>query len=78
MKELARLRIFDSLTSQIVLRAHIMRGQFEDPATGSSCNTLAAYLTLIDGQAGQDHQYYAVRGAEMGRLSDLRVEVALS
>ncbi|OQE22524.1 hypothetical protein PENSTE_c010G00830 [Penicillium steckii] len=68
----------DSVTKQKVIRTRMMLGQFEDPATGSSASGLAAYLTLTEGQAGQEYKYHFVQGVEMGRRSDIGVQVTLN
>lgn len=67
----------DSVLKRKVIRSRMMLGTLEDPATGSSASGLAAYLTLTEGQAGQDHQYHVVQGVEMGRRSDIGVGVTL-
>ncbi|KAJ5580078.1 Phenazine biosynthesis PhzF protein [Penicillium hispanicum] len=67
----------DSVMGQKVIRTRMMLGSLEDPATGSSASGLAAYLTLTEGQAGQEHRYHVVQGVEMGRRSDIGVNVTL-
>ncbi|KAJ5731091.1 uncharacterized protein N7483_005599 [Penicillium malachiteum] len=67
----------DSVMSQKVIRTRMMLGNLEDPATGSSASGLTAYLTLTEGQAGQEHRYHIVQGVEMGRRSDIGVNVTL-
>lgn len=67
----------DSVTAQKVIRSRMMLGNLEDPATGSSASGLAAYLTLTEGQAGQEHRYHVVQAQEMGRRSDIGVNVTL-
>ncbi|KAJ5108815.1 Phenazine biosynthesis PhzF protein [Penicillium angulare] len=67
----------DEVMNQKVIRTRMMLGSFEDPATGSSASGLTAYLTLTEGQAGQEHRYHIVQGVEMGRRSDIGVNVTL-
>lgn len=67
----------DSVTKKKVIRSRMMLGTLEDPATGSSASGLAAYLTLTEGKAGQNHQYHVVQGVEMGRRSDIGVGATL-
>lgn len=68
----------DSVTKQKVIRTRMMLGSIEDPATGSSASGLAAYLTLMEGQAGQERKFHVVQGVEMGRRSDIGVKVSLN
>ena len=49
----------------------------EDPATGSAACGLAAYLSLQAGGAHQTFKYDIEQGIEMGRRSQIGVEVAL-
>ena len=46
---------------------------FEDPATGSAACTLGSYLALTNG--GQKHHFDITQGVEMGRKSDIQVDV---
>lgn len=70
--------VYDSVTTQNVIRTRMMLGSMEDPATGSAASGLAAYLTLAEGQAGKEHRYHMVQGVEMGRRSDIGVNVTLN
>lgn len=70
--------VYDDVTQQKVIRTRMMLGQFEDPATGSSASGLAAYLTLTEGQAGEEHKFHVIQGVEMGRRSDIGVKTTLS
>lgn len=70
--------IYDAVTKQKVIRTRMMLGSFEDPATGSSASGLAAYLTLTEGQAGEEHKFHVLQGVEMGRRSDIGVKTTLS
>ncbi|KAL2015307.1 hypothetical protein VTK56DRAFT_5885 [Thermocarpiscus australiensis] len=47
---------------------------FEDPATGSAACTLASYLTLR-GKADRGAHFAITQGVEMGRRSDITVDV---
>lgn len=67
----------DEVTGGKVIRTRMMLGALEDPATGSSASGLAAWLTLTEGVAGQGHRYHFVQGVEMGRRSDIGVNVVL-
>lgn len=67
----------DSVMKQKVIRTRMMLGNLEDPATGSSASGLTAYLTLTEGEAGKEHRYHVVQGVEMGRRSDIGVNVTL-
>ncbi|KAJ5480931.1 hypothetical protein N7539_006825 [Penicillium diatomitis] len=70
-----------------VIRTRMMLSGIEDPATGSSASGLAAYLALTEGegrgkqqsQEGGDGQirYHFVQGVEMGRRSDIGVNVRM-
>ncbi|CAK7225796.1 hypothetical protein SCUCBS95973_005984 [Sporothrix curviconia] len=68
------------------VRTRMIALQEEDPATGSAACTLASCLTLSNSNknknkdsnktAGQTHRYNITQGVEMGRQSDILVEVA--
>ncbi|KAK3334166.1 hypothetical protein B0T19DRAFT_449367 [Cercophora scortea] len=47
---------------------------YEDPATGSAASTLASYLA-ITGRAVQGARFAITQGVEMGRRSEIEVEV---
>jgi trans-2,3-dihydro-3-hydroxyanthranilate isomerase len=49
-------------------------GMYEDPATGSACGSLAAYL-VHHGQLKPGEALHVLQGVEMGRPSDIHVEV---
>ncbi|KAA6411437.1 MAG: hypothetical protein FRX48_04717 [Lasallia pustulata] len=49
----------------------------EDPATGSAACALGAHLALQAGGAGKLHRYNIEQGVEMGRSSQIGVEVKL-
>ncbi len=60
------------------LRTRMISSLLEDPATGSAASALASYLSLEDGRKGQTHQFTITQGVEMGRRSDIDVEVTLA
>jgi PhzF family phenazine biosynthesis protein len=57
------------------LRTRMLLGSLEDPATGSASSTLAAYLTLHEPDTGT--KFHMVQGLEMGRKSEIGVEVVV-
>ncbi|KAJ5747963.1 uncharacterized protein N7511_009659 [Penicillium nucicola] len=69
--------VWDDVLGKEVVRARMMLGNLEDPATGSSASGLAAYLSLTEGKPGQNLDYHVVQGVEMGRRSDIGVGVSL-
>lgn len=62
----------------IGLQTRMIEMTLEDPATGSAASALASYLSMQDGGAGQTFRYAITQGVEMGRKSDIGVEVTLS
>jgi trans-2,3-dihydro-3-hydroxyanthranilate isomerase len=50
---------------------------YEDPATGSAAGSLGAYLVKY-GRLGAGHTLHILQGAEMGRPSQIEVEVSIS
>ncbi|KAF2083200.1 Diaminopimelate epimerase-like protein [Saccharata proteae CBS 121410] len=58
-------------------RTRMIQGPLEDPATGSASAALAAYLTLEQGVASGVTKYGFTQGVEMGRKSEIGVEVTL-
>ncbi|CAK7203131.1 hypothetical protein SEUCBS139899_005860 [Sporothrix eucalyptigena] len=60
------------------IRTRMIGLREEDPATGSAACTLASYLTLTKGKEGTLNRYNITQGVEMGRQSDILVEVATS
>jgi predicted PhzF superfamily epimerase YddE/YHI9 len=69
----------DETTGKKVIRSRMILGSLEDPATGSAASGLAVHLTLTDpdSAAGMPNQYNIVQGVEMGRRSDIGLEVIL-
>ncbi|KAI9373956.1 hypothetical protein BJX61DRAFT_351552 [Aspergillus egyptiacus] len=66
----------DEKLGRKVIRTRMILGTLEDPATGSAASGLAAYLSLAEGKAGQ-FVYDIVQGVEMGRRSEIGVEVVI-
>ncbi|KAF2195307.1 Diaminopimelate epimerase-like protein [Zopfia rhizophila CBS 207.26] len=60
------------------LRTRMIEGTFEDPATGSAASDLAGYLSLQEGRPGQTLKYVITQGVEMGRRSDINIEVVMA
>jgi PhzF family phenazine biosynthesis protein len=67
----------DDVTGRKVIRTRMMLGGLEDPATGSSASGLAAWLALTEGKAGEEYRRHFVQGVEMGRRSDIGVNVKM-
>lgn len=59
------------------VRTRMIEGSLEDPATGSAASGLAAYLSLLYGNSGDTLDYLITQGVEMGRKSDISVQVAM-
>lgn len=59
------------------LRTRMIEGPLEDPATGSAASDLAAYLSITEGAPNKTLRYEMTQGVEMGRRSDIFVEVEL-
>ncbi|KAL1599890.1 hypothetical protein SLS60_007695 [Paraconiothyrium brasiliense] len=59
------------------VRTRMIEGSLEDPATGSAASDLAAYLSLLQGKPGQKLDYVITQGVEMGRKSDIYVQVIM-
>lgn len=57
------------------LRTRMIEGPLEDPATGSAASDLAAYLSQKAGEASKTFKYAIVQGVEMGRRSEIFIEV---
>jgi len=52
-------------------------GVGEDPATGSASCALASYLAMMHGRAGQLIDFELTQAVEMGRKSDISVQIQL-
>jgi PhzF family phenazine biosynthesis protein len=59
------------------LRTRMIEGPLEDPATGSAASDLAAYLSVMEGGADKILRYEIVQGVEMGRRSEIFIEVEM-
>ena len=60
------------------IRARMIEPQIgEDPATGSAACTLGAYLALQSDKGGKTFRFNVEQGVEMGRASEIGVEVVL-
>ncbi|KAI4915087.1 hypothetical protein J4E90_005125 [Alternaria incomplexa] len=60
------------------LRTRMIEGPLEDPATGSAASDLAAYLSQTAGEASKTFKYEIVQGVEMGRRSEIFIEVEMN
>jgi PhzF family phenazine biosynthesis protein len=60
------------------LRTRMIEGPLEDPATGSAASDLAAYLSLEEGRSGATLRYEIVQGVEMGRRSEISIDVEMN
>ena len=68
----------DVASGSVKLRTRMMQADVgEDPATGSASCALASYLALEHGRAGQRVDFELTQGVEMGRKSDVLVQVQL-
>ncbi|KAJ4290916.1 hypothetical protein N0V90_010112 [Kalmusia sp. IMI 367209] len=59
------------------LRVRMIAINLEDPATGSACCALASYLALSAGGADSTHCFDISQGTEIGRDSNIIVEITL-
>ena len=60
------------------LRTRMLEPSFgEDSATGSAASALASFLALKDGTGNITHCYLIEQGVEMGRASEIQVNVTL-
>lgn len=66
--------VYDEVLGKKVIRTRMIEGSLEDPATGSAASGLAAYLSSTAGKEGTQ-QYAFVQGVEMGRRSEIGVNV---
>lgn len=57
------------------LRTRMIEGSFEDPATGSACCGLAAYLVLQEGIQDGKVKFDVLQAVEIGRPSEIGVEI---
>ncbi|EAW13353.1 PhzF family phenazine biosynthesis protein [Aspergillus clavatus NRRL 1] len=67
----------DPQTGANSIRTRAIIGNLEDPATGSAASGLAAYLSHKEGKPGR-YKYNIIQGVEMGRRSEIGVEVVVN
>jgi len=72
------VRMGTSEDGVVRLRTRMISGSLEDPATGSAASDLAAYLSLTEGGSRETLKYEIVQGVEMGRRSEILIEVDLT
>lgn len=72
------VRTGESESGATQIRTRMIEGPLEDPATGSAASDLAAYLSLNEGKAGETLKYELVQGVEMGRRSEISIEVVMA
>ncbi|KNG85562.1 phenazine biosynthesis-like protein [Aspergillus nomiae NRRL 13137] len=66
--------VSDAGVRTVQLRTRMMEDQMEDPATGSAACALTSYLALHE-YSETSIQFQVTQGVEMGRQSDIAVEV---
>lgn len=68
-------------TTTVALRTRMIEATMEDPATGSAACCLSSYLSTVgqpDGAPATSHTRYEItQGVEMGKESNITVEVAV-
>ena len=67
----------ESSDGTLKLRTRMIEGMFEDPATGSASCGLAALLAIKKGVKGQVLKVEMTQAVEMGRQSDIGVDVTM-
>ncbi|KAF3033020.1 hypothetical protein E8E12_000986 [Didymella heteroderae] len=72
------VRTGKSASGATQVRTRMIEGPLEDPATGSAASDLVAYLSLNEGKAGETLQYELVQGVEMGRRSEISIDVVMA
>lgn len=72
-------RVPDTETENVIhrIRVRMISNGIEDPATGSGCSALAAFLALRKGGKDSRHAFAIEQGVEMGRRSQICIEVKL-
>lgn len=60
------------------MQTRMIEGSLEDPATGSAASALVAYFSLAEGKAGETLNFEITQGVEMGRRSEIFLDVVLS
>jgi PhzF family phenazine biosynthesis protein len=59
------------------LQTRMIEGPLEDPATGSAASALTAYFSLKEGVSNGVRKYEIVQGVEMGRRSEIAIDVEM-
>lgn len=72
------VRTGKSKSGAMQVRTRMIEGPLEDPATGSAASDLVAYLSLNEGKAGETLKYEIVQGVEMGRKSEIFIDVVMA
>lgn len=72
------VRARESKDGTLHLRSRMVEGTLEDPATGSATCGCCAYLAMKEGKPGQTSRFAVTQGVEMGRRSEIGVEVTLA
>ena len=67
-----------TLRQLLTLYVAILEGLLEDPATGSAASALTAYLSLKEGRSNDTLLYELVQGVEMGRRSEIFIDVEMN
>lgn len=72
------VRTGKSETGTTQIRTRSIDGPLEDPATGFAASDLVSYISLNEGKAGETLQYELVQGVEMGRRSEIFIDVVMA
>ncbi|KAF2819749.1 Diaminopimelate epimerase-like protein [Ophiobolus disseminans] len=72
------VRMGKSSEAAVSLRTRMIEGPLEDPATGSAASALTAYLSLKEGNANETLRYELVQGVEMGRRSEILIDIQMN
>lgn len=72
------VRLGENNDGTLHLRSRMVEGTLEDPATGSATSGCCAYLAMKSGKPGQTSKFAVNQGVEMGRSSEIGVEVTLA
>lgn len=72
------VRLDDGVDGTKAVRTRMIEGTLEDPATGSAASDLAGYLSLVDGKPNETLKYAIIQGVEMGRRSNISIEVQMA
>jgi PhzF family phenazine biosynthesis protein len=71
------VRTGTSPEGKATFRTRMIEGPLEDPATGSAASDLVAYLSLTEGGPKRVLSYEIVQGVEMGRRSEIAIDVEM-